>query len=177
MVTKESEVTLVLKEEELTKYRKLSNEISDTQLSNLFKHLYSSSKELAEIIQGLSTEQKEKFQQELASSSNLLSEVKEEGTVSEPEYLSTNDVSKLLGISPQSVRKWCELKKLKAERTLGDFGEWKINIDQFKHSNEMEKKYWDLIKLKNEKQNKTHKALKEIELDSAEYREFINERI
>ena len=49
-----------------------------------------------------------------------------------PGYLTVNDVSELLDISTQMVRKHCADKKIKAWRTLGDSGEWRIEIEQYK---------------------------------------------
>ncbi|HHW37842.1 MAG TPA: hypothetical protein GXX18_11465 [Bacillales bacterium] len=49
-----------------------------------------------------------------------------------PSFLTVNDVSELLSISPQAVRRHCTDNKISAWRTLGDSGEWRIDFKQFK---------------------------------------------
>ncbi|MGN7233796.1 hypothetical protein ACTHQ0_28995 [Priestia megaterium] len=50
------------------------------------------------------------------------------------EYLSVRDVSKLLEISPQMVRRHCHNQNIIAWRTLDDTGEWRIDINQYKNN-------------------------------------------
>ncbi|MHB1682102.1 MAG: helix-turn-helix domain-containing protein [Bacilli bacterium] len=50
----------------------------------------------------------------------------------EPEYLSTLEVAKFLAISPQMVRRYCQDGSIKAWRTLGDRGEWRIDMAQYR---------------------------------------------
>ncbi|MHB1629826.1 MAG: helix-turn-helix domain-containing protein [Bacilli bacterium] len=50
----------------------------------------------------------------------------------EPEYLSTLEVAKFLDISPQMVRRYCQDGSIKAWRTLGDRGEWRIDMAQYR---------------------------------------------
>jgi hypothetical protein len=49
-----------------------------------------------------------------------------------PGFLTVSDVSEMLNITPQMVRKHCAAGKIKAWRTLGDSGEWRIDVDQYK---------------------------------------------
>jgi excisionase family DNA binding protein len=50
----------------------------------------------------------------------------------EPDYLTTSDVAEILDISQQMVRKHCKEGKLKAWQTLGNRGEWRIDVEQFR---------------------------------------------
>lgn len=48
-----------------------------------------------------------------------------------PENLSVNDVSELLNVSPQMVRRYCTEGKIEAHQTLEGSGKWKIPTVQF----------------------------------------------
>lgn len=58
------------------------------------------------------------------------------------EYLTVRDVSQLLGISPQMVRRHCANNNIVSWRTAGEKGEWRIDIDQYRknpsYSNRLE---------------------------------------
>ncbi|MDN4075447.1 helix-turn-helix domain-containing protein [Fictibacillus terranigra] len=49
----------------------------------------------------------------------------------DPEHLTTHDVATILNITPQMVRRYCAEGTLNAWRTLGDRGEWRIDVEQF----------------------------------------------
>jgi hypothetical protein len=51
----------------------------------------------------------------------------------EPEFLTTLDVAEILAISPQMVRKRCMDGSIRAWRTLGDRGEWRIDVEPFRN--------------------------------------------
>lgn len=61
-----------------------------------------------------------------------LSGNKNQESEDEPDYLTTSDVAEILDISPQMVRKHCKEGKLKSWQTLGDRGEWRIDVEQFR---------------------------------------------
>ncbi|WAH37732.1 helix-turn-helix domain-containing protein [Alicyclobacillus dauci] len=48
-----------------------------------------------------------------------------------PEFLSTKTVSEILGITPQMVRRYCQSKEIKATRTMGLGGDWRIETKDF----------------------------------------------
>jgi len=50
-----------------------------------------------------------------------------------PENLSVGDVSELLNVTPQMVRRYCSEGKIEAYQTLEGSGKWKIPIEQFKN--------------------------------------------
>lgn len=55
----------------------------------------------------------------------------QDGDVPIPEYLSTKAVSEILDISPQMVRRYCQDRQLKATRTMGLAGDWRIDTKEF----------------------------------------------
>jgi hypothetical protein len=55
-----------------------------------------------------------------------------------PDFISVRDVSEILGITPQMVRRHCSDGKLKSHQTLEGSGKWRIDAEQF-----MDKPNWD----------------------------------
>ncbi|MCR2822369.1 helix-turn-helix domain-containing protein [Lederbergia panacisoli] len=48
-----------------------------------------------------------------------------------PVYLPVTEVSQILGVSPQMVRRYCAEGKIKAKQRLGETGQWLIPTEQF----------------------------------------------
>lgn len=170
MITKEQDIKLIWETDNIEQLRDFSVHATNINLSTLFRQLYNATIDLRETYQKLTPEQKNDFRKQIAST--LISD--KVADVPDPEFISTSDVSKILGISPQAVRKWCETKKLEAKRTFGDYGEWKIYTEQFKRNEEMASKYRVVMVHKKEKQLRTHSALNNLdETNFPEYKEFI----
>lgn len=55
-----------------------------------------------------------------------------------PDFITVRDVSEILGITPQMVRRHCSDGKLKSHQTLEGSGKWRIDTEQF-----MDKPNWD----------------------------------
>ncbi|QNR22483.1 helix-turn-helix domain-containing protein (plasmid) [Exiguobacterium sp. Helios] len=55
-----------------------------------------------------------------------------------PKYLTVNEVSTLLSITPQMVRRKCQAKEINAYRTLNNKGKWRIPTEQFVDHPELE---------------------------------------
>lgn len=160
MITKNDEITMIWETNKIEQIRDLKNITEDLYVNLIFEQIYSASFKIAQDWKKLSQEQQNFLKEQLASTLLLDKEVIEES--SDLEYISTSDVSKILGISPQAVRKWCESGKLVATRTFGDYGEWKIDTAQFKRDKEMKVKYNKVISEKKKKQLRTHQALKNL---------------
>ena len=113
--------------------------------------LYDSLKRASEILHSLSIEEFEQLQKEseshpvlksIVSNAVTRNTVHKEETVqfnlkteidpNLPGFLTVNDAAELLSISPQSVRKYCKSGRIQAWRTLGDSGEWRIDIEPYK---------------------------------------------
>lgn len=174
MITMENEVKLIWETNKIEQFRNLSVSADDSNISKLYEQIYSASIDLAQTFEMLSEEQKDSFKKQLLSTLGMDNDNVQTNNNPDPEYLSTNDVSKIIGISPQAVRKWCETKKLVAKRTFGDYGEWKIPSQQFTGNEEMITKYKEVMEQKRQKQIKTHKALKELKI-LPKFHEIINE--
>ncbi|HEU4963583.1 MAG TPA: helix-turn-helix domain-containing protein [Bacilli bacterium] len=72
----------------------------------------------------------------------------------EPEYLTTLDVAKILGISPQLVRRYCQDGTIPAWRTLGNRGEWRIDVAYYQdHPG-----YRQFLRQRQEKQHATQQV-------------------
>jgi len=105
--------------------------------------LFDSLKRASEILHSLSNDEFEQLKRD-SEKHPILSSILSSGAVirkSEiltdtndnlPGFLTVSDVSEMLAISPQSVRKHCAAGKISAWRTLGESGEWRIDIDQYK---------------------------------------------
>ncbi|WP_307606804.1 helix-turn-helix domain-containing protein [Paenibacillus sp. V4I9] len=165
MVTKEKEIVFLWETPVIDQLKRLSKTESDDKLGMLYLQLYNASLNISETFQQLSLNQRETFIQQVTVTFAESNEIQEH-LVPDPEYITTNEVSKLLGISPQAVRKWCESKKLDATRTFGEYGEWRIDTSQFKKNAELAKKYRNLIFENRQKQLRTHRALKEMNLEN-----------
>ncbi|OAS87839.1 MULTISPECIES: hypothetical protein [Metabacillus] len=78
-----------------------------------------------------------------------------------PDYLSTMDVSWLLSISPQMVRKYCQEGVINAWRTMGDRGEWRVEVNQYKNHPKFDEL---LVRLREHKQKnrQTLEAIKKL---------------
>ncbi|MBW8349605.1 helix-turn-helix domain-containing protein [Bacillus sp. IITD106] len=48
-----------------------------------------------------------------------------------PAYLPVSEVSQILGVSTQMVRRYCSEGKIKAKQRLGETGQWLIPTEQF----------------------------------------------
>lgn len=48
-----------------------------------------------------------------------------------PEYLTTEDVAEIEGVSPQTIRLHCKNNEIKAWRTPGARGEWRIDVSSY----------------------------------------------
>lgn len=55
-----------------------------------------------------------------------------------PNYITVRDVSEILGITPQMVRRHCSSGKIIGHQTLEGSGKWRIDTEQF-----MDKPNWD----------------------------------
>lgn len=55
-----------------------------------------------------------------------------------PSYLSVRDVSVMLDVTPQMVRRYCANGDIEAKRRLGNKGQWMIHTDQFLGSQDLE---------------------------------------
>lgn len=55
-----------------------------------------------------------------------------------PDFITVRDVSEILGITPQMVRRHRSDGKLKSYQTLEGSGKWRIDAEQF-----MDKPSWD----------------------------------
>ncbi|MFL0575030.1 helix-turn-helix domain-containing protein [Priestia megaterium] len=65
-----------------------------------------------------------------------LKDNKKDNKLNHPDYLTTQDVANILGVSTQMVRRYCNEGQFDAWRTQGNKGEWRINVEQFKtHTN------------------------------------------
>lgn len=171
----ERKLTLLCEQDKIEKMFEVSRHLPDKALLDFCNRVFESSRMICESFRQLNVNQQRVFENIISSALEIKNSAKQ-GNIREPGYLSTKDVSKLLGISPQSVRKWCESNKLKATRTFGNYGEWRISTEQFKRSEEMRLRYEKLVKEKCEGQLKTHKALKELDLtNSFEYKDYIKE--
>ena len=54
------------------------------------------------------------------------------------EFFSTNEVAQILGISPFTVRRYIQLRKLKAVKLEGSYRVRKANLEQFLKAREIE---------------------------------------
>jgi len=76
-----------------------------------------------------------------------------------PDFITVRDVSEILGITPQMVRRHCSDRKIKSYQTLEGSGKWRIDTEQF-----MDKPNWDKFiekraKLKKQSINVADKVL------------------
>lgn len=55
-----------------------------------------------------------------------------------PAYLSVRDVSVMLDVTPQMVRRYCANGDIEAKRRLGSKGQWMIHTEQFIGSQDLE---------------------------------------
>ncbi len=136
--------------------------------------LYDSLKRANEILQSLSEEEFEQIQKEsdrfpalktiisntlpLKKSTQTTQKVKRNAEL--PGYLTVQDTAELLGISPQSVRKYCKEGRIQAWRTLGNSGEWRILVEPYLNHQNIE----SLL----EKYRKRNRAISEMVANSPE---------
>jgi excisionase family DNA binding protein len=57
----------------------------------------------------------------------------------ESKFLTTPEVAKMLRLSTERIRQLCESKEIKARRTMGNRGQWRIYRDQFEKQFEPER--------------------------------------
>ena len=79
------------------------------------------------------------------------------------DYLTVRDVAELLGISPQMVRRKCNSEKIKAWRTTGDTGEWRIDINQYLDDPTYSTRLADILKRKETRKDRKQKATKALD--------------
>lgn len=54
-------------------------------------------------------------------------------TVKVPEYIKVADAARIIGVSPQMIRKYCAEGKLKAQQSMPGSGRWKIKASELMH--------------------------------------------
>lgn len=150
---------MIWETEKFEEVKELIYSSGDLNVKRFFEQFYNMHTNLAHDFQRLDEIQKKILKDSLISTLGVNEVIVKINDEPEIEYLTTNDVSKILGISPQAVRKWCESGKLNAKRTFGDYGEWKISTDQFMKNEEIREKFRNVIRMKREKQLKTNRAL------------------
>lgn len=78
------------------------------------------------------------------------------------DFLTVDDVSKLLGISPQMVRRKCSKNQITSWRTTGNRGEWRIDINQYRTHPIFNKRLEELIKQKQSRKEKKKKLVQAV---------------
>ncbi|MED4183584.1 helix-turn-helix domain-containing protein [Priestia megaterium] len=96
---------------------------------------------------------------------NVAVEEKSSEQAEPEEYLTVRDVAKLLGISPQMVRRHCANNNIVSWRTAGEKGEWRIDIDQYRSNPSYSKRLETVLdQVRNRKERKQNliSAVKEL---------------
>lgn len=83
---------------------------------------------------------------------------KEEATDDVPKYLSVAEVSGIMGISPQMVRRNCTTGKYQGYQPSGPHGIWFINSDTFRNGSKQE--WLDFISRRNNLFSRSEKVAK-----------------
>jgi len=71
----------------------------------------------------------QEFQEDWYSSKELLPRIFE--LIDDELYYTPNDVSELLGVHPETVRRWCRQQKLRIVSPIGRYKIWGKDLKQF----------------------------------------------